>query len=361
MPLCDGVRVSWLRFEFIFLVAPSFSMNSVSRLFFLLPACMLLLAACSNQSQDVRESRFIMGTLVQFTISGVEEGMALEAIRAAAAEMQRIEDVFTIYGTQANAVKAFNASVPGEVVALPGEVDSLLKTSIEVAQQSGDAFTPVIGSLSILWGFSLPEVPVAPPSELDIVTALIGVDTQMLVHESKGWKRLNSQTQLDFGAIAKGYAIDRGIAVLREHGIGNAIVDAGGDLRAIGDHAGKPWRIGLRHPRKEGATLGWFEASGDISIVTSGDYERFFLYQGKRYQHILDPQSGMPAERSSSATVISVANATIADAWSTALFVSGAEGLPLLESRGMQGLLVDADGQMHASKLTILPFHPSAQ
>jgi len=318
------------------------------------------LAACSGP-QDVRESRFIMGTLVQFTISGAEEDVALEAIRAAATEMQRIEDVFTIYGTQSNAVKAFNASLPGDVVALPDEVDSLLKTSIEVALQSDDAFTPAIGSLSILWGFSLPELPVTPPSELDVVNALVGVDTQLLAHEPKGWKRLNSQTKLDFGAIAKGYAIDRAIAVLREHGIGNAIVDAGGDLRAIGDHAGKPWRIGLRHPRKDEGTLGWFEASGDISIVTSGDYERFFVYQGKRYQHILDPQSGMPAERSSSATVITVGDTTMADAWSTALFVSGAEGLALLETRGMQGLLVDADGQMHATKLTLLPFHPTVQ
>jgi len=116
----------------------------------------------------------------------------------------------------------------------------------------------------------------------------------------------------------------------------------------------------LRHPRKEGATLGWFEARGDISIVTSGDYERFFTYQGRRYQHILDPATGMPADRSSSATVVTN-NATLADAWSTALFVLGEDGLPLLESRGMQALLVDADGQMHATKLTLLPFHPSVQ
>jgi FAD:protein FMN transferase len=328
--------------------------------FYVFVFSLLVLAACSGP-QDIRESRFIMGTLVQFTISGAEEDVALEAIRAAATEMQRIEDVFTIYGTQSNAVKAFNASQPGAVVALPDEVDRLLKTSIEVALQSGGAFTPAIGSLSLLWGFSLPESPVTPPSELDVVNALVGVDTTLLVHEPKGWKRLNSQTQLDFGGIAKGYAIDRGITVLREHGIANAIVDAGGDLRAIGKHAGRPWRIGLRHPRKEGSTLGWFEVSGDISIVTSGDYERFFMYEGKRYQHILDPQSGMPAERSSSATVITVGDTTMADAWSTALFVSGAEALSEIEARGMQGLLVDADGQMHATKLTLLPFHPTVQ
>jgi len=301
-----------------------------------------------------------MGTLVQFTISGAEKNMALEGIRAAATEMQRIEDVFTIYGIQANAVKTFNVSEPGVVLALPGEVDSLLKTSIDVAQQSDDAFTPAIGGLSLLWGFSLPNPPVIPPSLEDIAIARSGVDSRLLERTKTGWKRLSPLTKLDFGAIAKGYAIDRGIAVLREHGIANAIVDAGGDLRAIGDHAGKPWRIGLRHPRKTGATLGWFEARGDISIVTSGDYERFFTFDGKRYQHILDPQTGMPASLSSSATVIAN-NATLADAWSTALFVRGTGALLLIESRGMQAVLVDTDGQIHATKLTLLPFHPSAQ
>jgi len=300
-----------------------------------------------------------MGTLVQFTISGVEHEKALEAIHAASDEMQRIEDDFTIYGMKPNAVKAFNASVPGQMIVLPDEVGSLLKTARDVAEQSGGAFNPLLGSLSLLWGFSLPDAPVSPPSDADIAAARSGADLKNLVMTQTGWKRLSSQTKLDFGAIAKGYAIDRGIAVLREHGIANAILDAGGDLRVIGDHQGKPWRIGLRHPRKQGTALGWFEASGDISIVTSGDYERFFIYQGRRYQHILDPATGMPADTSSSATVIAD-NATQADAWSTALFVLGEKGIPLVEAHGMQALLVDAQGVMHQSKLTLLPFHPSS-
>jgi len=339
-------------------------MKHTARFFSLPPILLTLLlgAACSQSPQDVRESRFIMGTLVHFTISGTREDRALEAIRAATVEMQRIENEFTIYGEHTNAVKAFNAATPGEIVPLPDEVDQLLAISLEADRQSGNAFTPAIGSLSLLWGFSLPDPPVAPPAADEIAAALTGVDMRLLVRQTSlqggaGWKRLSRQTKLDFGAIAKGYAIDRGIAVLREHGIANAILDAGGDLRAIGDHHGRAWRIGLRHPRKAGATLGWFEVRGDVSIVTSGDYERFFIYQGKRYQHILDPQTGWPAGRSSSATVVTTGHATLADAWSTALFVHGAAGLPLLESRGMQALLVDANGIIHATKLTIAPFH----
>lgn len=354
MSSCARVAASWRRYN---------ALSSVRRLRMrytaLVSFAMLasLLAACSGP-QDVHESRFIMGTLVQFTISGAEHAKALEAIHAASDEMQRIEDDFTIYGMKPNAVKAFNASAPGETLALPAEVGSLLQTALAVAKQSGGAFNPALGSLGMLWGFSLPDAPLSPPADADIAAARSGAGLKQLVMAQAGWNRLNPQTKLDFGAIAKGYAIDRGIAVLREHGIRNAILDAGGDLRVIGDHQGKSWRIGLRHPRKPGSTLGWFEAKGDFSIVTSGDYERFFIWQGRRYHHILNPSTGMPADASSSATVITV-NATLADAWSTALFVLGEKGVPLVEALGMQALLVDADGLMHQSKLSLLPFHPS--
>jgi len=324
-------------------------------------AVLLLLSGCSASPEDVRESRFIMGTLVQFTISGADEDVALEAIHAAADEMRRIENTFTIYGEQANSIKVFNASVPGESVALPEEVESLLLTSLEVAKLSGGAFTPAIGELSLLWGFSLPEPRVSPPSAEDIATARRGVDIKLLERTEAGWRRLSGQTRLDFGAIAKGYAIDRGITVLRKHGISHAILDAGGDLRAIGNHAGQPWRIGLRHPRKAGGTLGWFEVEGDISIVTSGDYERFFIHQNRRYQHILDPQTGWPAEQSRSATVITSGNTTLADAWSTALFVRGAKALAVIESHGMQALQVDAAGNIHTTGLSLVTFHPTVE
>jgi len=316
----------------------------------------MLMASCTSSAPDVRESRFIMGTLVQFTIADADKDTALDAIRMAADEMQRIENVFTIYGDVSNAVKAFNASTPGSSVTLPEEVTQVLQMAQQVASRSKGAFTPGIGSLSLLWGFSLPDAPVQPPDELAIVRALRGVDSSLIEFDGKAWKRLHVETKLDFGGIAKGYAIDRGIDVLREHGIRNAIVDAGGDLRAIGSHSGKPWRIGIRHPRQEGKTLGWLEVHGDISIVTSGDYERFFIYQGKRYHHILDPETGYPAKRSISATVIAK-NATLADAWSTALFVQGSSLLPELGRRGIQGIVVDADQTLHTGKVALVPFH----
>ncbi len=319
-------------------------------------ASVLVTVSCTSQTPDVHESRFMMGTLVQFTLADIEKDKALDAIHAAADEMQRVADAFTIYGDKANAVKAFNASKPGSRVILPEEVSDVLQTSLRISKQSGGAFTPAIGSLSLLWGFSLPNPPVQPPAETAIKHALRGVDTDLIEFDGKTWKRLHAETKLDFGGIAKGYAIDRGIEVLREHGIRNAIVDAGGDLRAIGSHNGKPWRIGIRHPRQAGKIFGWLEVHGDISIVTSGDYERFFMYNGKRYHHILNPASGHPARRSISATVIAK-NATLADAWSTALFVQGAKALPLLNAKGMQGIVMDAGQKIYTGSVALVPFH----
>jgi len=330
----------------------------VQRMSMLLLASALICAACSPAPHDVKESRFIMGTLVTFTIAGAPRNQALDAIKASATEMQRIEDVFTIYGNHPNAVKTFNASQPGTPLTLPDEVSKLLRQSLDISRQSDVTFTPVIGSLSLLWGFSLPDPPNIPPSAEAVRTALSGVHNNLVVQAGAQWKRLNAQTKLDFGAIAKGYAIDRGIEVLKTHGITSAIVDAGGDLRAIGSHNGKPWRIGLRHPRDKNKTIGWFEVHGDISIVTSGDYERFFLLGGKRYHHIMNPATGMPAMRSMSATVIA-SSATLADGWSTALFVAGPDGLKMIRNKGFQAVLMDASGTLHQTPDTLVPFHPA--
>jgi len=287
-----------------------------------------------------------MGTLVEFTIAAVDSEKADPAIAAAAREMQRIEDAFTIYGDQPNAVKSFNASTPGTPVTLPDEVAALLTLALRVKQQSGGAFDPALGKLNLLWGFSLDPPPAAPPDS-DAIRAAIP-PAHCIEKQGNIWLRLDARCLLDFGAIAKGYAIDRGIAVLREHGIANAIINAGGDIRLIGSHGQKPWRIGIRHPRNQGDVIASLMLHGDISIVTSGDYERFFIDNGKRYHHLLNPQTGWPARGAQSATIIAN-NAALADAWSTALFIQGADGIKWLDGKEQKALLVDIKGEIHGS------------
>ncbi|NOR72911.1 MAG: FAD:protein FMN transferase [Mariprofundaceae bacterium] len=314
--------------------------------------------ACSPASDTIHETRFIMGTLVEFTTHGTGQAQALSAIEAAGSEMQRIENLFSIYGEGSNPVKLFNQSPPGIMQQLPAEVATLLETALKVEKRSGHAFSPTLGALNKLWGFSQTEMPALPPPDGEI-SELSKASFACLQHGSEGsFSHNGSLCELDFGAIAKGYAIERGMEILQSHGINHAIINAGGDIKVIGTHGERPWKIGIRHPRNSGEVITTIEAAGEISIVTSGDYERYFNHQGRRYHHILDPHSGMPAARARSATIIT-SNAILADAWSTALFVMGHEGLPLIGKMGMNAILVDGNGRIHYSKNAESRLQPS--
>ena len=308
----------------------------------------IIISACSPASETVHETRFMMGTLVDFTVYGDNTKNTSIAIKAAADEMQRIENLFTIYGDQNNSVKIFNSAKAGSDIKLSDEVDALLIRSIQIEQKSGGAFNPALGSLNMLWGFSQSTSPTSPPPAEEI-KQLLTSSSHCLQQHADGWSRTGSSCQLDFGAIAKGYALEQGMKQLKLHGIKHAIINAGGDIRISGSHGERPWQIGIRHPRQPGQVIATLKIDGDKSVVTSGDYERFYLFQGKRYHHILDPLRGMPASRSQSATVIAD-NATSADAWSTALFVMGKKGVDTIEKLGMDAILVDANGKIHTTK-----------
>ena len=294
-----------------------------------------------------------MGTLVKFTVvKGDHDQETVEAaISAAANEMQRIEDMFTIYGNHPNAVKSFNATAANTLVALPDEVSQLLELSLSIQQQSHNAFNPALGAINLLWGFSSDDIPSSPPSADALKQAMPPLhcfEKHRIQGDHYKWSRTEAKCQLDFGAIAKGYAIDQGIKTLRAHGIQHAIINAGGDIRLIGKHGDKAWRIGIRHPRQQGEVIETLNLQGDISIVTSGDYERFFMIKHKRYHHLINPETGWPAKNAQSATVIAN-NATLADAWSTALFVQGKDGIELQRHLKQKALLIDNNGKIHGS------------
>jgi len=300
--------------------------------------------SCSVKPQEVHETRFMMGTLLSFTIVGIEKDKAEAAIHAAADEMQRVEDTFTIYGSVNNDVKRFNRSHVHQLMPLNGEVAHLLRLSLQIQQQSHGAFNPALGSLNKLWGFSQTPPPSQPPKQAIIEQTRQGL--KHCIHESpQGWWRDSPQCQLDFGGIAKGYAIDRGMSVLKAHGIHHALIDAGGDLRLIGQHGKQAWRIGIRNPRDASKMLGILKLKGDVSVVTSGDYERFFIYQDQRYHHILNPKTGYPSMENQSVTVIAK-RASLADAWSTALFVAGEQAVNVVKTQGLQSLRVNKDGKV---------------
>ncbi|MDX8377819.1 MAG: FAD:protein FMN transferase [Mariprofundales bacterium] len=292
----------------------------------------------------------MMGTLVRFTLIHDDPILANAAIAEAVAVMQKSANTLTIYGEDDNAIKQFNRSIPAAKIILPQAISKLLEYALDVQEQSSGAFSPLLGKLNIMWGFSLAELPIKPPPAAQLLANLKQLKKADIYHKNRLWWRDNDSLLLDFGAIAKGYVVDEGIKILRAHGIHNAIINAGGDMRIIGYRGKRDWKIGIRHPDGDGKVLGSLKIHGNASVVTSGDYERFFDYKGQRFHHIINPDTAYPAMGIRSATVISFKSTAEADAWSTALFVRGAKLIPELEKHGMLALLYDVDGKLIISK-----------
>jgi thiamine biosynthesis lipoprotein len=307
-----------------------------------------LLTGCSNTGTVFQDRFFALGTLIEVSIYGVDPELA------ARASAQIEQDFLTMHSKwhawQPGALSATNEQLATLKPFTPDPaVLPLLQEAGRLSQLSNGLFNPAIGKLIALWGFHDTTLPIGSVPDPTAITALVkqapGVNdvtftgTQLVNH--------NPAVSYDLGAFAKGYAIDRAIERLRKFGIQNAIVNAGGDLRAIGQHGDRPWRIGIRHPRQSGI-LASLELAGNASVFTSGDYERFFEVDGKRYHHIIDPRSGWPADRTTSVTVIHD-NAAMADAATTALFVAGPDDW--IETAGNMHIglvmLIDADGIIH--------------
>lgn len=282
---------------------------------------LLLLACGSPKPQTERHSFFALGTLVEISVYSPPEDIAA-ILRETETLLLEEENRWRAFG-QGELASANRELAAGRPVAFSKPLLDGIQRAGEIATLSGYRFNPAIGELVRLWGFhEESRVDVPPPSPDSIATLLPAPRLDALHLQDDGlWRSENEHLWLDMGAFAKGLAVDRAIDLLRERGIRNAIVNAGGDLKAIGRHGGRAWRIGVRNPRGSGI-LAAIEVEDEESVFTSGDYERQFEWQGKRYHHILDPMTGQPAHGLVSVTVIHQ-DAALADAAATALFVAG--------------------------------------
>jgi FAD:protein FMN transferase len=302
-----------------------------------LAAAALLLAACAPKDAGEQESRhrfMAMGTLVEITTWGAPPDEAAEAARAVEQLFGALQLEWDPWGE--GALGELNrALAAGEPAEADAELQALLAQATRLQLDSGGRFDPGLGSLVRLWGFnSADSVPAEPPPAEQIAALLAG----------------DAPLQIDLGGFLKGVAVDRAVALLRERGIEHAIVNAGGDLRAIGRRGERPWRIGVRAPR-DNRVLAAIEVDGDEAVFTSGDYERYFEYRGRRFHHILDPRSGYPTEGITSATVLHP-DGGLADAAATALMVAGPEDWPAVAAElGVTAVMVVlADGSIELTE-----------
>ncbi|MCZ6560343.1 MAG: FAD:protein FMN transferase [Gammaproteobacteria bacterium] len=286
------------------------------------------------------------GTRVEISIAAVSESRARRA-------GDKIKILFETlhrrwHPWDDGALASFNMQLMNTgSAAADDELVATVRQALSYKKLSGGRFDPAVAALVREWGFNEAKPISAPPDRERLLELLAAMPDQQqiawqgnrLVSPAGGWA-------IDLGGFAKGLAIDRAIALLREDGIENAVINAVGDLRAIGRHNDRAWRIGIRHPRRAGVIAG-IDISGDESVFTSGDYERFFVHEGVRYHHILDPETGYPVNGTMSLTVIG-GNGGIADASATALFVAGPGAWPTLaEALGVElVMLVASDGHI---------------
>ena len=207
-----------------------------------------------------------------------------------------------------------------------------------------------------LWRFGTDLTPALPdPAELQRRCALISYRGVQFAPAPDGGTgcgvRLErAGMQLGLGGLAKGWAVDRAVEKLRALGFKDFLVQAGGDLYAAGRKAGRPWKVGIREPRGEpGRVFAVLEVS-DAAFSTSGDYENFFILEGKRYHHLIDPRTCQPATASRSATLLAP-SAVDAEVLTKSVFIlGGQEGLALAEKHGAGAVIVTAEGQVLASE-----------
>ncbi|MDF1838234.1 MAG: FAD:protein FMN transferase [Planctomycetota bacterium] len=288
----------------------------------------------------------VMGTDLEIKVIESNPSKAQKALDAAVSEIQRVEDVFTTW--RDSPLNRLNAHAGQGFFEVPEEVAQLVARSLAVCEVTKGAFDPTFASVGKLWDFR--AVPPKLPTDAEIEAALAKVGYgKVKIDLEKNRISLPSGTRLGLGGIAKGYGVDRAMAVLMEHGIQHGVVNAGGDLKALGTRFGEPWRIAITHPRKGQKPVALVPLS-NVCLVTSGDYERFFVLEGRRYHHILDPRTGRPARGCISASVLAP-DAAFADALATAMVVVGPEeGLKIIEALPrVEALLVDLEGHVTRS------------
>ncbi len=293
-----------------------------------------------NQSPIQKQTRFLMSTYCSIQIPGKKN--VLPFIDSGFLKIEEIDKRFNILDSK-SPLYTFNRKASP---LYDQEIVDLIERALSICKESNGLFDITVMPLVELWGFYTETYTV--PQHGDILKTLPSVDYSTLTVQNDSLIKKDSSVTIDLGGIAKGYALEKAANELTQRGVTSALIDAGGDIYALGTYRDRPWQIGIRHPRKEGF-LGVLSLS-DYAVVTSGDYERYFEKNGTRYHHIINPKTGYPTKEMMSVTVI-CKDPVAADAWSTALFAMKPEkALHLVENKPeLEALLITAAGKVLCS------------
>jgi FAD:protein FMN transferase len=305
----------------------------------------VLSPVCARADWITREEA-IMGTSVRVELWSEDRAAGEAAITAVMDEMRRIDKIMSPFRPESE-LSRINREAARKPMPISEEMYHIVSRSIDFSKLSGGAFDITFASVGHLYDYRLHIKPT--DEELERARAAVGYRNLILDPRARTIRFAREGVRIDLGGIAKGYAVDNGAEILKRRGIRNAIVTAGGDSHILGDHRGRPWTIGIRDPRRPGAVVAVLPLQ-DVSVSTSGDYERFFEKDGVRYHHIIDPKTGKSPHGIHSVTVIASDGLTT-EGLTKSVFVMGLEkGMRLVESlTGVDAVVVDAAGTLHYS------------
>ncbi|WP_447964449.1 FAD:protein FMN transferase [Nitrospira sp. Ecomares 2.1] len=317
----------------------------------ILGLCLLILflAGCQGTPHLVKRSQMLMGTVVFVTAVGEDERSAKRAVKAGLDEIRRLEELLSTWIPTSELSKV-NAAAGRETIQVSQETFEVLTRSLEMAQLTQGGFNVTVGPAVKAWDAS-GEGQVPSQEDLEALRPQMDLSNMQLDEKTQSVKLRRPGMSIDVGGIGKGYAADLAARVMQASGATAGVVALSGDIKTFGrmpDH--QRFVFGIQHPRKEqGEVLGRIELENE-AVSTAGDYQRYFMKDGVRYHHILDPATLLPARGCQSVTVIAK-DGVMADGLDTGIFVMGPDkGMALIESLpDVEGVIVDQEGTVLVS------------
>lgn len=317
----------------------------------LLGVLLCALAGCAKRAELHRIQGQVFGTAVEISIYGEPEARAQVLGKRVMDEFNRLHHKY--HAWQPSELTSLNDHIArGERYQGDAEMVYLLKSASELAERSGNTFNPAIGHLIRLWGFQSDRATARTPAPADI-KRWVEANPRMsdLRYDGTVIWSVNPAVMLDFGGWAKGYALDQAARILHAADVRAALINVGGDVLAIGQPGERPWRVGIQDPRHEG-TVAQLDLHDKEAIGTSGDYRRYFMQDGKRRPHIIDPHTGEPVDLVASVTIITSGGDDAglrSDGYSKPLFIVGPEHWRDMALRlGLDNvMLIDTEGNVH--------------
>jgi thiamine biosynthesis lipoprotein len=299
----------------------------------------IIFFACGPAPKEYTYNNFLFGSQCSIKFYYLSDEKAREIIDVLDLELIRLDSLLN-YFSETSLVTELNRT---SRVKVPGDIIYLVQLSDSVSRLTGGLFDITVAPLLQTWGFYSEGKRIPEPDEISRARKHVDFRKVRIKNDSL---IIDPGMKIDFGGIAQGYAADRAALILRQRHVKSAIIDIGGEVLAIGSSPhNRPWRVGIRHPRAKGI-IQTIELE-DSAVSTSGDYEKFFIIDNKRYPHIIDPRNGWPSRDFTSVTVVAK-DAAYADALSTAVAIMGPDyGLKFLDSLGIQGIIYyEQDGEL---------------